>query len=237
MELLAEVAVLEEEVVRLEEQVVNFRQGLYQEAIYVSSSSSKKNADTTPISDLYPCNSPSEHSPPSDGNIESSPPARIANSKKSMKKSTSTPSSSPSPALEDKKRGKENHLIFNSSSKITTVVPKLVSPQKKQTQIRISGFKTPEDTTAATVNDVGGSPNRISEDTLKCLMSIFSKQSSDSNSVVAGDDKSIADPYNICSEFGRRDIGPYKKFRSIAGSSSSDSIDPTESPLLFRKLK
>ncbi|KAJ4842995.1 hypothetical protein Tsubulata_037864 [Turnera subulata] len=42
LELLAEVAVLEEEVVRLEEQVVNFRQGLYQEAVYISS---KKNAD------------------------------------------------------------------------------------------------------------------------------------------------------------------------------------------------
>nr|XP_018673988.1 PREDICTED: uncharacterized protein LOC103997985 isoform X3 [Musa acuminata subsp. malaccensis] len=37
LELLAEIAVLEEEVVRLEEQVVNFRQGLYQEAIYISS--------------------------------------------------------------------------------------------------------------------------------------------------------------------------------------------------------
>ncbi|KAM7251318.1 hypothetical protein ACFE04_023201 [Oxalis oulophora] len=36
LELLAEVTVLEEEVVRLEEQVVNFRQGLYQEAVYTS---------------------------------------------------------------------------------------------------------------------------------------------------------------------------------------------------------
>lgn len=36
LELLAEVAVLEEEVARLEEQVVNFRQGLYQEAVYIS---------------------------------------------------------------------------------------------------------------------------------------------------------------------------------------------------------
>lgn len=39
---MAEVAVLEEEVVRLEEQVVNFRQGLYQEAVYISS---KRNAE------------------------------------------------------------------------------------------------------------------------------------------------------------------------------------------------
>lgn len=41
LELLAEVALLEEEVVRLEEQVVHFRQGLYQEAVYISSSSKK----------------------------------------------------------------------------------------------------------------------------------------------------------------------------------------------------
>lgn len=38
-------AVLEEEVVRLEEQVVNFRQGLYQEAVYISSS--KRNVDNS----------------------------------------------------------------------------------------------------------------------------------------------------------------------------------------------
>ncbi|KAK9067084.1 hypothetical protein SSX86_014408 [Deinandra increscens subsp. villosa] len=37
LELLAEVALLEEEVVRLEEEVVSFRQGLYQEAVYLSS--------------------------------------------------------------------------------------------------------------------------------------------------------------------------------------------------------
>lgn len=39
-------AVLEEEVVRLEEQLVNFRQGLYQEAVYISSS--KSSEDSTP---------------------------------------------------------------------------------------------------------------------------------------------------------------------------------------------
>lgn len=50
MELLAEVAVLEEEVMRLEEQVVNFRQGLFQEAII--SSNSKKSRESSP--DLNP---------------------------------------------------------------------------------------------------------------------------------------------------------------------------------------
>ncbi|TYG45992.1 hypothetical protein ES288_D11G220400v1 [Gossypium darwinii] len=43
LELVAEVAVLEEEVVRLEEQVVNFRQGLYQEAVYASSKRNVEN--------------------------------------------------------------------------------------------------------------------------------------------------------------------------------------------------
>ncbi|GMH14771.1 hypothetical protein Nepgr_016612 [Nepenthes gracilis] len=42
-ELLAEIAILEEEVVRLEEQVVNYRQGLYQEAIYISSKRKEEN--------------------------------------------------------------------------------------------------------------------------------------------------------------------------------------------------
>lgn len=38
---MAEVAVLEEEVLRLEEQVVHFRQDLYQEAVYITSSKRK----------------------------------------------------------------------------------------------------------------------------------------------------------------------------------------------------
>ncbi|XP_076939196.1 uncharacterized protein LOC143607738 [Bidens hawaiensis] len=45
LELLAEVAVLEEEVVRLEEEVVSFRQGLYQEAVYLSSKVNINNSD------------------------------------------------------------------------------------------------------------------------------------------------------------------------------------------------
>ncbi|KAL4582330.1 hypothetical protein LXL04_006877 [Taraxacum kok-saghyz] len=48
LELLAEVAVLEEEVVRLEEEVVSFRQGLYQEAVYLSSRISIGNSDNDP---------------------------------------------------------------------------------------------------------------------------------------------------------------------------------------------
>ncbi|XP_059293685.1 uncharacterized protein LOC132046887 [Lycium ferocissimum] len=51
LELLAEVAVLEEEVVRLEVQVVNYRQGLYQEAV---STCSRRNMDDIHLPDSCP---------------------------------------------------------------------------------------------------------------------------------------------------------------------------------------
>lgn len=53
LELLAEVAVLEEEIVRLEELVVNFRHGLYQEAVYTSSTRNGNNAPES-SSDVSP---------------------------------------------------------------------------------------------------------------------------------------------------------------------------------------
>lgn len=62
LELLAEVAVLEEEIVRLEEQVVHFRQDLYQEAVYTSTS--KRNVESSADSS-EPCldNSPKRPQP------------------------------------------------------------------------------------------------------------------------------------------------------------------------------
>lgn len=54
LELLAEVAVLEEEVVRLEEQVVNFRQDLYHEAVYISSSKKNMEVSTDSCDPTFP---------------------------------------------------------------------------------------------------------------------------------------------------------------------------------------
>lgn len=74
LELLAEVAVLEEEVVRLEEQVVDFRQGLYQEAIYTSSRRSTENSIDPPVT-----SSRGKHSrslSPSEVNLDTSFKAR-----------------------------------------------------------------------------------------------------------------------------------------------------------------
>lgn len=35
----------------------------------------------------------------------------------------------------------------------------------------------------------------------------------------SGEEKEVQDPYGICSEFGKRDIGPYKHLLSIEASS------------------
>lgn len=57
LELLAEVAVLEEEVVRLEEQVVSFRQGLYQEAVYISSKRNLESPNNNGLNENSPVRS------------------------------------------------------------------------------------------------------------------------------------------------------------------------------------
>lgn len=57
LELLAEVAVLEEEVVRLEEQVVSFRQGLYQEAVYISSKRNLESPNNNSLNENSPVRS------------------------------------------------------------------------------------------------------------------------------------------------------------------------------------
>ncbi|GKB53782.1 hypothetical protein Tco_0904535 [Tanacetum coccineum] len=56
LELLAEVAVLEEEVVRLEEEIVSFKQGLYQEPVPVSSKINIGNLDNDSTEKSYTSN-------------------------------------------------------------------------------------------------------------------------------------------------------------------------------------
>lgn len=93
-------------------------------------------------------------------------------------------------------------------------------------------------------------PNRISENILKCLCSIFLRIGSVKNRISAESIPSIStlgtqesihktefcDPYGICSEFGKRDIGPYKQLYSI----EIDSNKPhrtANSLFLLRRLK
>ncbi|CAA6659461.1 unnamed protein product [Spirodela intermedia] len=207
LELLAEVAVLEEEVVRLEEQVVSFRQGLYQEAIYFSSSTKK---------------------PPTAGN--SPPPVPPLAARKA-------PAGKGEPAL---------HSLLHEEG--------LKSPdQRKNRELELLGQQA-----ATAAAGGGGSPNRVSEELVRCLMGIFSARRSsclNSSSAVAAmeaaeaapsvsgssdspDEGIFRDPYGIFSEFGRRDVGPYERFLSLdARWPSGSRLGAAASPSLFRRLR
>ncbi|KAI3462765.1 hypothetical protein Pfo_019428 [Paulownia fortunei] len=88
LELLAEVAVLEEEVVRLEEQVVNFRQGLYHEAVCVSSRRSTENS--TPSSSESLIRSPKQRHSRSSSQSEVNLGSLVARPSPSLSRSAST---------------------------------------------------------------------------------------------------------------------------------------------------
>lgn len=86
------------------------------------------------------------------------------------------------------------------------------------------------------------SPNKISESILKCLMNIFLRMSSTKNRTsteTLPTSQSVAysfDPYNICSLFEKRDVGPYEHLVAI----DVTSIDPnrtTISVFLVQRLK
>jgi len=97
----------------------------------------------------------------------------------------------------------------------------------------------------------GESPNIISENILKCLSSILLRMSTAKNLDSAGNvphswtpksDKNCVegseflDPYGICLEFGKRDIGPYKQLRAV----EAKSFDPkrtAKSLILLHRLK
>ncbi|XP_073157993.1 uncharacterized protein [Henckelia pumila] len=250
LELLAEVAVLEEEVVRLEEKVVHFRQGLYQEAIYISSSrnSANNSADLCDLDqgkDLKPKQSRSS--------LQTE-----ANSTASVRKNLFS--------VSDEKRGKENYSSTNFS-KIKQQTPnmkgqgagtpvkrppterrsteKCLEPQKLESQIvdsRSSEERNP--VTPEEISMVDECPNKISESILKCLMSIFLRMSSNkgrSSTETFPCAESFAyveykDPYSTCSKFEKRDIGAYKNLLAI----ESNCINPnrtTVSVFLVQRLK
>nr|DAD42877.1 TPA_asm: hypothetical protein HUJ06_001107 [Nelumbo nucifera] len=180
----------------------------------------------------------------------------------------------PSSAFSEDARGKENQSCTNSSknnrqspkdrdTKIRTPVKrppiengsveKRLDPLKLQLECGAieqdteeqSASVVPEETTP---KGESNGPNKISEEILKCLSSIFLRMrrmknrgmelemlsSLTSNETYA--EPEFRDPYGICSEFGKRDIGPYKHLFVIEAS----SIDPnrrTNSLFLIRRLK
>ncbi|GMI91187.1 hypothetical protein like AT5G42690 [Hibiscus trionum] len=252
LELLAEVAVLEEEIVRLEEQVVHFRLDLYQEAVYTSST--KRNMESS-IDLSEPCldNSPKRLQP------------------RTLTRNTSMGSHMRS--LSDDGRGKENRSCTNStknnkgslvdkSQLVRTPVKrplidskpaeKRLDPQKLQLECRVREQDSAEARNLSTSDErpmAENGPNKVSEELVKCLSTIFLRMSSTKRSSAESfpslsmlgsqesrDETEFRDPYAICSNFGTRDIGPYKHLISI----DAGSINPnrtSNSLFLLRRLK
>ncbi|XP_022772835.1 uncharacterized protein LOC111315410 isoform X2 [Durio zibethinus] len=253
LELLAEVAVLEEEVVRLEEQVVHFRQDLYQEAVYISSS--KRNMENSAgLSEPCPDNSTKPQQP------------------KMLTRNTSMARHFLS--FSDDRRGKENQsctnstksnngsMIYKSQSVRTPVkrplidskpAEKRLDPQKLQLESRVREEDNAEERSTSFPDErpLGDdAPNQVSEELVKCLSSIFLRMSSTKRKSTAENFPSLSmlgsqessevtefrDPYGISSNYGRRDIGQYKHLFSIDAS----SINPnrtSNSLFLLRRLK
>lgn len=297
LELLAEVAVLEEEVIRLEEQLVNFRQGLYQEAVYISSSK-KTLENAIDLYDQYPNKNFKAERPKSSSQVpeldavmgRALPLVRNDSGAKphcsdfsvsQIGQCSSRPLNGKRPqknqscsSFAKDRFGKENQSRANSSKskqsspqKVTRIkasakmppaesryiekqpIPLKLLQQECQTveQERVEG-SSPSIATGMVSEDSSSCPNEISEDILKCLSSIFLSMTttnssgmemdtlpSTSGSCECSEEMEFRDPYNICSEFGRRDIGSYKHVHLIEAS----LIDPNwvANSLLIRRLK
>ncbi|CAK7337639.1 unnamed protein product [Dovyalis caffra] len=302
LELLAEVAVLEEEVVRLEEQVVNFRQGLYQEAVYRSSKKNVENSND--VIDHQPSTTRTKHTRskslslnetnsatfaarplPSLGRCTSS--RRLFSTDPIIERSgqssnrpanggkyaSGKPNSSSS--LVDDGRGKENRSCINSAKdkqspdkktgKVLTPVKRIpnkreseeksLEPSKLQLECRLVDQERAQESSSAYADDRISEnnimPNKVTEDIVKCLSSIFLRMSTLKDKAVelgtfssrvalaspeVDGGNEIWDPYGFSSEFKVRDIGPYKHLCAIEAS-SIDLNRTTNALFLLQRLK
>ncbi|KAL6646028.1 hypothetical protein ACP70R_017636 [Stipagrostis hirtigluma subsp. patula] len=262
LELLAEVAVLEEEVVRLEEQVVSFRRGLYEEAIITSLA---KNAH---FPDGDRC-TPARHRPSAQvQNPEVSTSTRQGSDQDAANWSSFTRVTNvkqtprrPGPSLSNGDRpGKENQSCSTNScgSEFSRLAshngPKCRMPAAEKCA-GVQTTSTVEDYEVLDVNNGVGSDkastgaNKASEELLRCLLAIFSQMSTSngqeeerasppsvSGSCERSSDSACAgDPYGVL-DFGWRDIGPYKQFRAV-DAAAFDKSNSAGDAALGRRLK
>ncbi|KAL6858829.1 hypothetical protein ACP4OV_017831 [Aristida adscensionis] len=246
LELLAEVAVLEEEVVRLEEQVVGFRQGLYQEAIITSLT---KNA-CFPLPDGERC-TPARHKPSSDQDATNCSSLKRANNAKHTPRR-------PGPSHDQGDRlGKENQSCGTNSCRDfgrlpLHNVPKCRAPAVEnctgvQTTSSVEDHEALDMSHGVDSDKASTAANKVSEELLTCLLAIFSQMSSTgghdedpaSSPSVSGSCESSSDgagdPYGV-QGFGWRDIGPYKQFRTV-DAASFDKNNLAGDAALGRRLK
>ncbi|KAJ0252328.1 Uncharacterized protein HA466_0131310 [Hirschfeldia incana] len=268
LELLAEVAVLEEEVVRLEEQVVSYRQGLYQEAVYISSKrnpeSPSSNINNIGLKENSPGISSSKHqrsksmSQHEFNSMITPPPKKHHQQSLSFSRSISTSrklfstdqrvvngkQASPKPITKPVDvRGKENQTSSKKDKEspekrlvgrfLTSVKKKkpLVKPTEEVAAVQVDDRledldKAQESVSGSSSEDK--SANRVSEDLLKCLVSIILRISSSKETVL--------DPYSNCSEWKARELGAYKNLVSV-DASSIDLGRRTNASFLINRLK
>ncbi|PON45868.1 Ternary complex factor MIP1, leucine-zipper [Parasponia andersonii] len=257
LELLAEVAVLEEEVVRLEEQVVHFRQDLYQEAVYISSS--KRNMENSVDShDLLLVKSPRLELPKF---LATNSGNSATTRAKHFRSHSDDRQGKENQACVNSKRNKNGPLIHKSPTTKTSAKRRPTnqkSPEKssdiQKLESRVTDHESAEARTCSTIlesklSDDDG-PNKISENILKCLSSIFLRMSSVKSRGSAeclptfttlatqesNEKREFGDPYGLCSEFGKRDICRYEQFFSI--EVGSINLNRTANSLfLLRRLK
>ncbi|KAA3461306.1 Voltage-dependent L-type calcium channel subunit alpha-1S [Gossypium australe] len=266
LELLAEVAVLEEEVVRLEEQVVSFRQGLYQEAVYASSKRNEENLNESTVEQSPVRSSKHQRSKSLSVNEMSLVPT-IARSQPSISRSVSSRKMLPPDTICDRAgqcfirptngkqastkfnsasgdgRGKENQSFSNAvkdkqspdkkASNIVTPVKRLptkldsadkyLDPLKVQLDGRLvkqeNAQASPSSSTDDKVSEVDSTPNKISEDIVRCLFRILARLSTLKDKAAESGtlprESEVRDPYGICSDLKTRDIGPYQHLCAI----------------------
>ncbi|XP_019437981.1 PREDICTED: uncharacterized protein LOC109343915 isoform X2 [Lupinus angustifolius] len=232
--LVAEVAVLEEEIVRLEEQVMHFRQNLYQETVYISSSKMK-------LDNASPSNS-RKH-----GKLKSLSQTMGKAATSATRTTTTLPDrqgkedescSNPS------KRSKQSTYTGQATKNPTKKLPidnkslqKSCDIPKRQQELRPSNLPIAEVRNLSPHEKPSGdeSPNIISENILKCLSSILLRMSGAKNPGSAVDisvspswdlkprncieGREFWDPYGICLESGKRDIGRYKQLHAVEAKS------------------
>ncbi|KAK4274717.1 hypothetical protein QN277_017901 [Acacia crassicarpa] len=257
--LLAEVAVLEEEIVRLEEQVVQSRQDLYQEAVYLSSSKRRIQLSAN-VNNANSVESPRK--------VKLKTSSHTINNPKTSKTRLTTTS------LENR-QGKENESCTNSFKRSkhfscnnqTTKIPikklstdnksgqKFWDPHKRQQELRVKNKSIAEVGNPSPDEQALGddSPNIISENILKCLSTILMRMSSVKNPGPADDMPSLLalkthnynegwDPCGTCLGFEKQGIGPYNQICTIEATSfnpkrtGNSLILLCRLKILFRKL-
>ncbi|XP_051127445.1 uncharacterized protein LOC127248920 [Andrographis paniculata] len=200
LELLAEVAVLEEEVVRLEEQVVNFRQGIYQEAVYIFSRKSPEDSTADELSSSRSSQSKhsrsSSHGDNSLGSFRTRASCSLSSRKLFSLDSLSDSSRHCPESLSIDKHPQnesnnetnphsnkyyksygERKSVKGCLSKPDSVIKNVNSPKIQCRNVE-QAQESSSSSSDSRLPDVDSEANRLSEDIIKCLIKIIVRLSS-----------------------------------------------------------